>query len=144
VLVTTSHNHGRFVPPIRAQVCFRLDSLMESENMSVGTQNQGYLLLQYEGTVSMRLSLVAWQTMPNPTMWAAPGPPRGQRRQSTLRGQRWVRTPTGSVGPLDIQTRPLGRVPYPSGGVWATHSRVPGFQGKEYPGLNQSQAGVRC
>jgi hypothetical protein len=35
-------------------------------------------------------------------------------------------------------------VPDPSGGVQATHSRVPGFQGKEYPGLNLGQAGVRC
>jgi hypothetical protein len=32
----------------------------------------------------------------------------------------------------------------PSGGVRATHSGVPGFQGKEYLGLNQGQAGVRC
>jgi hypothetical protein len=110
----------------------------------VGTLNQGYPLLQYEGTVSMRLSLVARQTVPNPTTWAAPGPPRGQRRQSTLRYQRWIRTPTGGAEPLDTQTRPLGRVPDPLGGVRATHSRVPGFQGKEYPGLNQGQAGVRC
>jgi hypothetical protein len=42
-----------------------------------GTLNQGYPLLQYEGTVSMRLSLVARQIAPNPTTWAAPGPPRG-------------------------------------------------------------------
>jgi hypothetical protein len=28
-------------------------------------------------------------------------------------------------------------------GVWATHSRVPEFWDKEYPGLNQGQAGVR-
>jgi hypothetical protein len=97
----------------------------------VGTQNQGYPLLQYEGTVFMRLSLVARQTAPNPTTWMTPWPPRGQRRQSTLRCQRWVRTPTGSVGPLGRQTRPPGRVPDPSGGVRATHRRVLGFQGKE-------------
>jgi hypothetical protein len=49
--------------------------------------------------------------------------------------------PRESVGPMDAQTRPLGRVPNPSGGVRATHSRVPRLQGKEYSGLNQGQAG---
>jgi hypothetical protein len=39
----------------------------------VGTLNQAYPLLQYDGTVSMWLSLVARQTTPNPTTWAAPG-----------------------------------------------------------------------
>jgi hypothetical protein len=107
---------------------YRLVSSPETgPGATIGTLNQGYPLLQYEGTVSMRLSLVARQTAPNPTTWAAPGPPRGQRRQSTLRYQLWVETPTGGAGPLDTQTRPLGRVPDPSGGVRATHSRVPGF-----------------
>jgi hypothetical protein len=124
--------------------CRLVSSPEAGPGATIDTQNQGYPLLQYEGTVSMRLSSIARQTAPNPTTWAAPGPPRGQRRQSTLRCQWWVRTPTGSAGPLDIQTRPLGRVPDPLGGVQATHSRVPGFQGKEYPGLNQAQAGVRC
>jgi hypothetical protein len=40
-------------------------------------------------------------------------------------------------------TRPLGWVPAPLRGVRATHSRVPGFWDKEYPGLNQGQAGVQ-
>jgi hypothetical protein len=31
-----------------------------AQNTSVGTLKQGYPLLQYEGTVSARLSLVAW------------------------------------------------------------------------------------
>jgi hypothetical protein len=88
-------------------------------------------------TVPTQLSLVARETTPNPTTWAAPGPPRGQRRQSTLRCQRWVRTPR-------YTNQTLGWVPGPSGGVRATHSRVPGFQRKEYPSLNQGQAGVRC
>jgi hypothetical protein len=40
--------------------------------------------------------------------------------------------------------RTLGWVPDPPlCGVRATHSRVPGFRDKEYPGLNQGQAGVR-
>jgi hypothetical protein len=131
--------------------CRLVSSPEAGPRATVGTQNQGYPLLQYEGTVSMRLSLVARQTTPNPTTWAAPGPPRGQRRQSTIRCQWWVRTPKytdrtswrGSKPP-QVQTRPLKRAPDPSGGVRATHSRVPGFQGKEYPGLNQGQAGVRC
>jgi hypothetical protein len=44
---------------------------------TVITLKQGYPLLQYEGAVSMRLSLVAWRTVPAPTTWMAPGPPRG-------------------------------------------------------------------
>jgi hypothetical protein len=60
----------------------------------------------------------------------------------------------GSVGPLYIQTGPLGKVqdlhrreldPWDGSrillcGVRATHSRVPGFRDKEYQGLNQGQA----
>jgi hypothetical protein len=38
---------------------------------------QGYPLLQYEGAESMQLSLVVWQTTPDPTTRAALGPPRG-------------------------------------------------------------------
>ena len=63
-----------------------------------------------------------------------------------------------SAGPLHIRTGPLGRVqdlrvyrPDPRDGsrtslcgVRATLSRVLGFWDKEYPGLNQDQAGVRC
>jgi hypothetical protein len=48
---------------------------------TVSTLEQGYPLLQYEGAESTRLSLVAWQTAPDPTTRAAPGPPRGQRRR---------------------------------------------------------------
>jgi hypothetical protein len=86
--------------PIKLGPTYRLVSSFEAgPGATVGTLNQGYPLLQYEGTVSMQLSLVARQTAPNPTTWAALGPPRGQRRQSTLRYQRWVRTPTGGAGP---------------------------------------------
>jgi hypothetical protein len=38
---------------------------------------------------------------------------------------------------------PLGRVPDPLCRVRATHSKVPRFRDKEYPGLDQGQAGVR-
>jgi hypothetical protein len=65
--------------------------------------------------------------------------------------------PWESVGPLHIRTGPPGKVqdlhgykpdPWdrsqtPLCGVQATHSSVPGFRDKEYPGLNQGQAGVR-
>jgi hypothetical protein len=44
---------------------------------TVSTLEQGYLLLQYEGALSMRLSLVAWQTVPDPTTWTVLGPPYG-------------------------------------------------------------------
>jgi hypothetical protein len=46
------------------------------------------------------------------------------------------RTSTGVPGPL-------GRVPDPLCRVRATHNRVPRFMDKEYPDLNQGQAGVR-
>ena len=63
----------------------------------------------------------------------------------------------GSAGPLYIWTRPPGKVQDPHGhepdpwygsrtplcGFRATHNRVPGFWDKEYPDLNQDQAGVR-
>jgi hypothetical protein len=62
-----------------------------------------------------------------------------------------------SAGPLCIRTGHPGKVqdlrgckpdPWdgsrtPLCGVQATHSRVPGFRDKEYPGLNQGQAGVQ-
>jgi hypothetical protein len=65
--------------------------------------------------------------------------------------------PWESVGPLHIRTRPPGKVqdlhgykpdPWdgsrtPLCGVRATHGRVSGFWDKEYPDLNQDQAGVR-
>jgi hypothetical protein len=65
--------------------------------------------------------------------------------------------PLESVGPLHIRIGPPGWVqdlrrysPDPRDGsqtslcrVRATLSRVPGFWDKEYPGLNQGQAGVR-
>jgi hypothetical protein len=63
--------------------------------VSISTLEQGYPLLQYEGAVSMRLSLIVWRTVPAPTTWTAPGPPHGQERQSTPWCQQWVRTPTG-------------------------------------------------
>jgi hypothetical protein len=65
--------------------------------------------------------------------------------------------PWESAGPLYIRIRPPGKVqnlhghetdPWdgswtPLCGVRATHNRVPGFRDKEYPDLNQDQAGVR-
>jgi hypothetical protein len=44
---------------------------------TVDTLKQGYPLLPYEGAVPTWLSLVAWQTTPDPTTWTALGPPRG-------------------------------------------------------------------
>jgi hypothetical protein len=63
----------------------------------------------------------------------------------------------GSVGHLYIRTGPPGKVQdlhghepdswygsrTPLCRVRATHGRVPGFWDKEYPGLNQDQAGVQ-
>jgi hypothetical protein len=75
---------------------YRLVSSPEAgPGATVSTLEQGYPLLQYEGAVSMRLSLVTWRTVPAPTTWTALGPPRGQERQYTPWCQQWVRTPTG-------------------------------------------------
>jgi hypothetical protein len=87
----------------------------------------------------------------------APGSPRGQERQYAPRYQQWVRTPRESARPLYIRTGPPGKVQDLHGrkpdpwdgsrtllcGVRVTHSKVPGFWDKEYPGLNQGQAGVQ-
>jgi hypothetical protein len=80
---------------------------------TVGILEQGYPLLQYEGTVPAWLSLVAWGTTPDPTTWTALEPPRGQRRQYPPRYQQWARTPMGKyrtpglgAGPPRVQTGP--------------------------------------
>jgi hypothetical protein len=80
----------------------------------------------------------------------APGPLRGQRRRYTRGYQQWVWTPWESIGPPYVRTGPPGKVPNLHGRartplcrVRATHSKVPGFWDKEYPGLDQGQAGVR-
>jgi hypothetical protein len=60
---------------------YRLESSPKvGPGATVGTLKQGYPLLQCEGAMSMRLSLVVWQTAPDPTTRTAPRPPRGQRR----------------------------------------------------------------
>jgi hypothetical protein len=65
--------------------------------------------------------------------------------------------PWESTGPLYIRAGPPSKVQDPHGResdrwdgsrtplcrVRATHSKIPGFWDKEYPGLNQGQAGVR-
>jgi hypothetical protein len=76
----------------------------------VSTLKMGYPLLQYEGVVSMWLSLVAWRTTLDPTTWTAPGPPRGQEGQYTPRWRQWVRTPQENVGAPNTQPGPLSEV----------------------------------
>jgi hypothetical protein len=61
--------------------CWLVSSPEVGPGATVGTLKHGYPLLQYGGAVSTPLSLVAWQTAPDPTTWMAPGPPRGQRRR---------------------------------------------------------------
>jgi hypothetical protein len=78
--------------------------------ITVSTLEMGYPLLQYEGAVSMRLSLVAWRTTHDPTTRTAPGPPRG-REDNILQGiNGGFGPPWESVGPLHIRTRPPGRL----------------------------------
>jgi hypothetical protein len=59
-------------------------------NGFVGILEMGYPLLQYEGAVSMQLSLVTWRTTHDPTTWTAPGSPHSQEGQYTPRWRQWV------------------------------------------------------
>jgi hypothetical protein len=65
--------------------CRLVSSPEAGPGATVSTLEKGYPLLQCEGVASIRLSLVAWRTTPDPTTWTAPGPPRGQERQYTPR-----------------------------------------------------------
>jgi hypothetical protein len=105
--------------------CRLVSSPEAGPGATVSTLEMGYPLLQYEGVVPKRLSLVAWRTTHDPTTRTALGPPRGQGRQYPPRYQRWVRTPMGKfrtpaypdrtsgqdLGPPWVQTGPPGRVP---------------------------------
>jgi hypothetical protein len=45
---------------------------------TVGTLNQGYPLLQYEGAAPVRHLQATRRAAPNPTTWAGLGAPRGK------------------------------------------------------------------
>jgi hypothetical protein len=68
-------------------ICRLVSSPEVGPGATVGTLKQGYPLLPYEGARPTRLSLVTWQTAPDPTTWTALGPPRGQRRRYAPRHQ---------------------------------------------------------
>jgi hypothetical protein len=105
---------------------FVLLLLWQSRSMIVSTLEQGYPLLQYESAVSMRLSVVAWQAVPDPTTWTAPGPPRGQERQYTPWCQQWVRTPTGKCRTPGYTARTSGQGPGPPRSTDRTPEMGPG------------------
>jgi hypothetical protein len=46
--------------------------------VTVGTLNQGYPLLQYEGAAPERHLQVIWRAAPDPTTWAGLRAPRGE------------------------------------------------------------------
>jgi hypothetical protein len=135
--------------------CRLVSSLEVGPGATIGALKQGYPLLQHEDVVPTRLSLVEWRAAPDPTTWTAPGPPRIQRRQYPPGVNSGFGPPWESAGPLRMRTGPPGKVQdlygrepdlwdrsqTPQCGVRATHSRVPRFRDKEYPGLNQGQAG---
>jgi hypothetical protein len=50
---------------------------------TVGTQNQGYPLLQHEDSAPMRRPLATRRTVPDPTGWAGQRAPRGGERHHT-------------------------------------------------------------
>jgi hypothetical protein len=52
-----------------------------------------------------------------------------------------VRTSKFGPGPPRVRTGPLEWDPDPPYGVWAAHSRVPRFQDRTHPGLNQGLGG---
>jgi hypothetical protein len=57
----------------------RLTSSSEAgPGATVGTLNQGYPLLQYEGAAPVRHLLVTRRAAPNPTTWAGLRAPRGK------------------------------------------------------------------
>jgi hypothetical protein len=58
-----------------ARYCF---ALSECSKESVGTLNQGYPLLQYEGTAPIQHLQVTRRTAPDPTTWAGLRAPHGQ------------------------------------------------------------------
>jgi hypothetical protein len=95
-------------------------------------------------------------TVPNPTIWAGPVPPRVQRKWHTLRHHQWVRismgrcrTPAYTVWTSRFDPGPP-RVcePDPWNGIRTPcmGSRPPtvGSQDIAYSGLNQDLGGVRC
>jgi hypothetical protein len=55
-----------------------------------------------------------------------------------------VRASKFGPGPPRVRTGPLEWDPDRLYGVQATHSGVPGFQDRAYPGLNQDPVGVQC
>jgi hypothetical protein len=84
---------------------------------TVGTQNQGYPLLQHEDTTPMRRPLATRRTAPDPTGWAGQRAPRGRERHHT-----------------PVRPDPHKRTPDPYIRVWSLRvspnsSRVPGREG---------------
>jgi hypothetical protein len=97
--------------------CRLISSPEVGPGATVGTLKQEYPLLQHKDAVPTRLSLVEWGAAPVPATWAAPGPPRGQRRRYTPRYQRWVRTPMGKCRtPVHIDRASTGTTRTPGTG----------------------------
>jgi hypothetical protein len=67
---------------------------------AVGTLNQGYPLLQYEGATPVRHLLVTRRAAPDPTTWAGLRAPRGE-------DERYVPGSTVGSGPQQRSTGPL-------------------------------------
>jgi hypothetical protein len=61
----------------------RMNKISDLEIITVGTQNQGYPLLQHEDTAPMRCPLATRRTTPDPTRWAGQKTPRGREKHHT-------------------------------------------------------------
>jgi hypothetical protein len=74
----------------------------------------------------MRLSLVASQIATDPSMWSAPGPPRGQKKDDVTQDiSSGSGLPWESVGPLCVRTGPPAKVQNRHKHAW-TPGRAPG------------------
>jgi hypothetical protein len=61
--------------------CQTPKSIIENiETIFIGTLNQGYPLLQYEGAAPIRHLQATWGAAPDPTTWVGLGAPRGKER----------------------------------------------------------------
>jgi hypothetical protein len=91
--------------------CRLVSSLEAGPGATIGTLNQGYPLIQCEGTGPTWLSLVASQTATDPSTWSAPGPPHGRKKDDVTQDiSSGSGLPWESVGPLCVRTGPPGKV----------------------------------
>jgi hypothetical protein len=105
---------------------------------TVGTLNQGYPLLQYEGAAPVRHLQVTRRAAPDPTTWTDLRIPHGKKGQYVPRSTDWVRT-SAEEHRTPVSTSPE----LPRRHVRSPRVRSGPWQG---PGMEKTltQARVRC